>query len=425
MKKAIIISYFFPPANSVASPRVQAFAENLKKFNIDPVIFTRHWNGNENEWTDFLKDNHHQPSVTENKMFTVYRLPYHANSKFEKNSTITKPLRKLYHFINPAIGKFNLEVNAYKCFYNFLNNHLAKNHYDVIIISAPPFNTVRLGHELAAKFNIPLVLDLRDIWQGLLVPENSTPDFKTKYFLYFNRRYARKWFASAKLITTVSEPLAQEIKSVTGKQAKVITNGFEEKFFSQLQPKHKNQLFNFTVVGTIYPKQDIQILIKGLKKFKALHSIEKMQLNFIGLKSLTEVAKNIEESLQDFKMLITGKIPRQEALQFLADAHILFYSGWKGHKGIYSTKIFEYLGARKNILIAPGDDDVIDELLDITKAGNVANSPDEFCNHLSNAYRQWETNGTITYFGIEKEILKYSRENQTEKFAKEILNAIS
>lgn len=425
MKKAIIISYFFPPANSVASPRVQAFAENLKKFNIDPVIFTRHWNGNENEWTDFLKDNHHQPLVAENKMFTVYRLPYQSNSKFEKNSSITKPIRKLYHFINPAIGKFNIEVNAYKCFYNFLNNHLSQNYYDVIIISAPPFNTVRLGYELSKKFNIPLVLDLRDIWQGLLVPQNSVPDLKTKYFLYFNRHYARKWFASAKLITTVSQPLAEEIKFVTGKQAEVITNGFEEKYFSELKPKNQNQLFNFTVVGTIYPKQNIQILIDGLKKFKANNSIEKIKLNFIGLKTIADVAKKIEQSLTEFNMLVTGKIPRHDALQFLADAHILFYPGWKGHKGIYSTKIFEYLGARKNILVAPGDDDVIDDLLKTTNAGNVANSPEEFYHHLTTAYRQWQTNGTIEYLGIEKEILKYSRENQTEKFAREILNAIS
>ncbi|MBK7854516.1 MAG: hypothetical protein IPJ79_06035 [Bacteroidetes bacterium] len=55
----------------------------------------------------------------------------------------------------------------------------------------------------------------------------------------------------------------------------------------------------------------------------------------------------------------------------------------------------------------------------------MANSPEEFYHHLITAYSQWETNGTISYFGIEKEILKYSRENQTEKFAREILHAIS
>jgi len=425
VRKALVITYFFPPANSVASPRVQAFADNFHTHGIHPVIVTRHWTGKENEWVDFLTENNTPVTFSKEKNFSVYRFPYVIASKRKTLAQNSKLFSKLYHFTNPVLGHFNTEVNAYKSLFNFLNEHLKTNHYDFILVSAPPFNSVRLGYELSQKFAIPLVLDLRDIWQTLLGAEDAELSVKQKFFLYFNKRYAKKWFSAAKLIATVSEPLAEEIMSVYHKKPVVVTNGYEDSIFKTLLPKTPNGKFNFTIVGTIYPTQDISILIEGLNKFKQMRPDHKLKLNFIGINTIAEVGDKIKAALKDFDLLTTGKIERIKALQYLADAQILFYSGWRGHKGIYSTKIFEYLGARKNILIAPGDDNVIDELLNKTKAGNVANSPEEFYHHLITAYSQWETNGTISYFGIEKEILKYSRENQTEKFAREILHAIS
>ena len=88
--------------------------------------------------------------------------------------------------------------------------------------------------------------------------------------------------------------------------------------------------------------------------------------------------------------------------------------GWKGWKGIYSGKIFEYLGAKKNILIAPNDGDVLEKLINYTNSGKLANTPQEMTAILSNWYSQWKRH-EIEYHGIDKRINEFTRESQAEK----------
>lgn len=424
LKKALLITYFFPPANSVASPRVQAFADNFVNYNIFPVVITRHWTGLENQWADFLKENNTPPSFSEEKNYSVFRFPYSNQSRKNYWAKTNKLFSKIYHFANPMLGHFSTEVNAYRSLNRFLTKHLESNKYDFILVSAPPFNLVRLGYELSLKFSIPLILDMRDIWQSLMSYEGSYHSPKQKYFLYLYKYYAKKWFAQARLIATVSKPLAREVELSTNKKAIVITNGFEENLFKELKSNKNEKLFNFTIVGTIYPNQNVSILIQGLKRFKKLNPTARFKLNFIGINTLPDIGSKLKAELADFEIYLTGKINRLEALQFLCDAHVLFYPGWKGHKGIYSTKIFEYLGAKRNIIIAPGDDDVIDELLNKTKSGIIANNPEDFALHLTKLYNEWESTGTVAYNGDEMAINYYTRENQTKIFAENILNVI-
>jgi hypothetical protein len=78
VKNILIISYFFPPANFVASNRPQAFAANLKQHGLNPVVLTRHWTGNERNWSDMDQINKTAPEITEEESFTVIRVPYHS-----------------------------------------------------------------------------------------------------------------------------------------------------------------------------------------------------------------------------------------------------------------------------------------------------------------------------------------------------------
>lgn len=87
--------------------------------------------------------------------------------------------------------------------------------------------------------------------------------------------------------------------------------------------------------------------------------------------------------------------------------------GWPGYKGMYSGKIFEYLGLKKNIIIAPGDNDVIDNLIQKTKSGISANSKEEITSYILSKYNEWKTNPQIKYDGVNTE--QYSRENQNKK----------
>ena len=60
MKKVVILSYFFPPANFVGAERTAFWAKYLKEFDIYPIIITRCWNDNETDVFSQLKSNNYK-----------------------------------------------------------------------------------------------------------------------------------------------------------------------------------------------------------------------------------------------------------------------------------------------------------------------------------------------------------------------------
>ena len=57
MKKVLIISYFYPPANFVGGQRTAAWAKYLHEYGYYPIIITRHWNEGQTDLVDKVKNN--------------------------------------------------------------------------------------------------------------------------------------------------------------------------------------------------------------------------------------------------------------------------------------------------------------------------------------------------------------------------------
>ena len=89
-------------------------------------------------------------------------------------------------------------------------------------------------------------------------------------------------------------------------------------------------------------------------------------------------------------LAITHRVDRRDALKLLKSANVLIYPVCVGYRGIYSGKMFEYLASGNNILIAPGDNDVLDDLLKETRAGISKNSREEVTLQLQQWYDEWK-----------------------------------
>ena len=82
------------------------------------------------------------------------------------------------------------------------------------------------------------------------------------------------------------------------------------------------------------------------------------------------------------------------------------------YKGFCPGKVFEYLAAKKNILIAPADGDLTDSIIAETKAGRSVQTVEEMEEYLCQKYQEWLQHGTLSYGGIPEKLNKYSRKNQ-------------
>lgn len=419
MKRVLLITYYFDPGNAVATPRIMSWANDFFKHEIDLTVVTRHFTGNESHWIDFTKPTDNEINVVKTEAFTAHFLPYKPKKpSYTENNRM---LSKLYHLKEFASGHFNPEIDAYHAFRDYCRKLLSEKKTDLILISAPPHNLVRLASELGKEFNLPYVVDFRDIWNNYITGSGHQMSWRGKLMNSMEEFYIARWLKDANLVTTVSKALVHQIERIYKGETAEITNGFEWRLFKPVQETSPPaDQFVFASIGTVYPYQNISILIEGLKKFYTqLEDKNSFKLNFIGVKAVDSIADRISTELSEIKPFITSKLPRSEVLNYYKQSHMLFIPAWKQYQGIYTTKIFEYLGSGRLIMVAPGDDDVVDRMVQNTQRGYIANTADEFAAALTEAYQIWKS-GNLKPLAVNERELFFSRENQTKILADKI-----
>lgn len=395
--KILIISYHYPPCNAIAGLRPKSFADNWSK-NHEVKVITRRWKGTEQFPLDYLATDEGETEhlkIHEN-LEEIY-LPF--VKKTVKTSEVALGLIK-------GNLTIDFETNQFKAFGIELCNSWKP---DVIFVTSPPINILKLGLELSKVTNSKLVADFRDFENDYLFGHRkmTVKEFLIhKSTLFHTLRILKK----VDLITTASEPFSRYFVS---KKMKAITikNGFESGLFELFKNREKiTTKFNLTLTGALYNGQNISLILKGLSDFTK--DKKDVVINFIGSATNESIKEQIKLAIPKQNLNLTDRIPRSEALAYTKISHILFYVGWKGYKGMYSGKIFEYLGARKTILIAPSDEDVLEKLMIETNAGITADTANEVALFLEEKYKEWKITGEVQYHGIEDEINFYSRENQ-------------
>ncbi len=427
MNRVLVISYYFPPCNIVAAQRAKSFAENFKRHGLHPVIVTRHWTGDENSTAGYESENLDPPEEIETEAYTLIKLPYRAqlDSRFHRALLKTRPTKLVLYAFLYLFGTINPKCNTFPAFYDFLRGYLRDNPIDYILVTVFPMNTIKLGSRLAMEFNIPFIVDFRDLWDNSQLSANYRPALPERIQNFFYEFYLRRWLRKVRLISMVSEPLGDEIKKIAPDVPRiVVTNGYESSLFGgpvseTIPPKHT---FEFSVIGTLEPKLDLSILLEGLRLFLRDKDHSQIRLNFIGADVFPEIGDILRKELPPEITVATGRIARDEAIRRMLRSHVLFHAGWHGYRGMASGKIYEYLGARRNVLIAPNDHDVMERMITETNAGKLADTPEQFAAIMNDWFEEWKANGTLRYRGDGSKIEAYTRENQAEKLAREILS---
>lgn len=422
MKKVLVISYYFPPANHIATQRAASFARYFPEMGIRPFFATRHWKGDEKGWDDYFKENDSPVEKTVGENYETIRLPFTVGKGYRISKNLGALPHRAYLLSMSAIGKVQPELDIEKDFYTYLRDYTAENRFDYILATFQPAGAIKMAYRLSREFGIPYIVDFRDIWNRAVFLSDRSKIKKGQLFLsYFQEFYLRRWLERASLISAVNKQIIERLQKILPgyENFTVATNGFEASLF-EAEDVGLNEQFTFAVIGTLYAEQDLSLMIDGLKLFLKDKNPDDFRLDFIGVSGKKEVEDLLRKELPETGLTITPRIPHEEAIRKMKGAHVLFYAGWKGYKGITPGKIFDYLGARRNILIAPGDE-ILDEIIAETRAGRIAESKEEFASILEEWFAEWKRTGTIEYHGIEEKINFYTRENQTKILAREIL----
>lgn len=400
--RVLILSYHFPPLNVVASSRAAALAKYLPQNNFDVTVLTMGWRG---------------AGVEEAKDYELIQLPNDVEPKWPWWIKVPG-LSKIIAMSQYSQGQFEPHVRWHeKQIMSKAREIVQSGNFDLLIAMCSPHFHVKQCFELHEHFGIPYFVDFRDMWANRVMSKTYTPSSseaaKDRYFT----KYWKLWMSKAIGFSTVADAFGKRIEEVTGQSGITITNGFPETFPS----RNAQNKFRISHVGNLLPWKNIDPFVEGIKLFNSKH--QDFEVRFVGANDALKerITQAFSYAGIEEKLTFTPRVSSEEAKQEMVDADVLYYPPIEGFEGMYSAKVFEYLGAKRPILATPNDKDVIESLLHSTHAGVTCSTAAEVASYLETCL---DGNNEITSKN-EEEANQYSSRAQVGKLAKHLNNLIS
>jgi hypothetical protein len=222
---------------------------------------------------------------------------------------------------------------------------LGRQHFDLIYASAPPFSGLMVARKLAQEFRLPWIAELRDLWSN-----NHNYPFP-RWRRMIDNMLEQRALATASMIVTVSGALAEKLRDKYSVPVVVSMNGFDPEDLPEQFPHPSNSpVLRAVYTGNVYSDNyDLISLFIGIRKF--CDAGGKIELNFYG-RNLGDAQTKANElgvaSVCNFYPPVTHR----EAVALQCGSDILLFFCWKGESqaGVLTSKVFEYLGARRPIL---------------------------------------------------------------------------
>lgn len=262
---------------------------------------------------------------------------------------------------------------------------------DVVVTSVGPFSALMLGSKLARRFGAKLAVDYRDLLS------NST------YYPYgaLRRRLdsavERRHVSDAALLTTVSQPLAEELEAAYGVRTVVVTNGYDPQDFAHLAYRPSSPALRIAYCGWVIPKRrDPLPFLRGVAELRRQRPELEISVDFYGPHS-AEVAAAIESLGLDDAVRQNGKVSHTESLEIQADSDALLLLLWNdpGEKGVLSGKVFEYIGAARPIIMTGLEKSAAGDLIRDNGLGVVSNDPHAIAEALLEMAEQKRLTGRV------------------------------
>ena len=402
-KNVLLIAYHYPPFGQTSSRRSGCMAKYLPCFGWNPSVLTREWTP-----SNCLYD----PSITAGipDSVTVHRMACDIQhrlfvDRFKNRCHKTFfPHRDPIEFFGPASQSLPGLVRRHKI--------------DIIWATFPPLSDLALAAQVSKATGIPWVADFRDVYQfvdgigaALMLPSRL-----------FHLTHIVK---SASAVVTVSDGFAATLRKRHNQDAVVIPNGFDPDILTA------EQSFTFPKFEIVYTgginlgHPDFTPLLDALQH---LCKTGKMVSDNI---LVTFYGKGNERRLKrlfrhPFSHVIRnrGGVCRGESLERQRSALILLQTTVPG-TGWMTSKIYEYLIARRPILAIPSDGDSIEKLIRETRSGVSCSTKDEIAAQLMVWYGEWKKTGTVAWHGNMQAIMKYSRKEQAKETAYLLENVLN
>ena len=397
MKRALIVTYYWPPAGGPGVQRWLKFVKYFKEFGVEPIVY--------------IPENPNYPLVDENFSAEIpsnveiikhpIKEPYRFAKFFSKKKTkqmssgiIPKKdstaIEKLMLYVRGNFFIPDARVGWVKPSVKYLSDYLENNDVDVVITTGPPHSLHLIGIQLKKELNVKWIADFRDPWttihyhKSLRLNKTSEKKHKALEAAVLN---------TADVVTVTSPTTKKEFEKITNKPIEVITNGFD---ITEEVNYNRDLKFSISHIGSLLsernPKNLWYILAEICKKNTSFK--KDLELKFAGA-----VSDEVKESLSEFNLdensKFLGYVSHSEALKLQNESQVLLLVEINSAetRAIIPGKLFEYLAAKRPIIALGPNKSDIEAIVDETKSGRFFDYSEdkELKNEILRLYEQYKT----------------------------------
>lgn len=394
----------------------------MKDYGYEPIVITRKWDHEIKTPADMGKSSFEKEKlIDEQNGYKVVYVPYKGSQR--DRLFIEKPqwtlLRKILTLKELVGQNNNAKALPYYNIYEESKAIVKKEGVNKVIITGNPFPCFQFGYLLKKEFkDLNWIADYRDDWT---TTELSSPQGAVARKLFkMEQKSELKWVGTASLITSVSEYYVNKISHFVGVKGEELLNGYDEKIEELPAIELAKDRFIITYNGSLYPSQKIEPLLELfselIQHFKDKIRIE---LRFPGLDYAPDQGRRVRNSLKDVMdhVTITDRVNRDKVLEMQRESHLLLMIAHEGIKGIPSSKLYEYIGLQKPVLLYPSDNDIIEKTLKDCSLGIICEDETDIENKLTKFIKDFILKGENSFSGDIQKIDKYHRKQQVKKLA--------
>lgn len=350
MFKVLVIAYYFPPLGLSGVQRTLKFVKYMPNNGWHPTVITT---GN---IAYYAHDKSLQNELDKLGINVIRTSSSDPNAVLSKLGTVKMPNEKARKILNLLSQTFFIPDNkiswSKKAFQSALEI-LSKEKFDAIFVSAPPFSAFNMAAKLKKKFDIPLVVDYRDLWYKSYFAFYPTPfhSLLHKRMEYLSLRTADKVIVTNRKI---KEKLLNYYKFLTFEDVVIIPHGFDPEDFSTAKsiPKTTDKLI-ITYSGIFLEYNTPKYFLEAFKQLTIERPdvASKIELHFVGYlrKENQKLIRKLklEEFVKDF-----GYMNHDEALRKVMASDVLWFMIGKKRNidAILPGKMFEYFGTGKPVI---------------------------------------------------------------------------
>jgi hypothetical protein len=245
-------------------------------------------------------------------------------------------------------GGFIDQINSFQHYFRRVRKMVSKQDYNMVFASSSRLFTAYLGYTVAKEKNIPLYLDIRDIFTDTIGDVIANPIIRLT-LLPILRLFEYKTFSYACHINLISEGFRNYFSKYKNSNFSYFTNGIDEKFLeSRAEMQYHGDILKILYAGNIGEGQGLhKIIPKAAKLLGNKYSFEIIGDGSAKGKLLKELEHNKVQNV-----IVSGPLGRDFLKRKYLDADFLMLhlNNYEAFKKVLPSKIFELASYDKPLI---------------------------------------------------------------------------